>query len=127
MFIEVALRTFHALSDKQMILSKLEEVANELAGDMTSGGWTGKTVTLKYKLDTYQGTSFQEFECSWWLTLPVTVFTKAKSFDRWVSQKKEELFAVRLIDLRIAAACFSFLMGRLPLRLARSCCLRSCL
>ncbi|KAF8844303.1 DNA/RNA polymerase [Paxillus ammoniavirescens] len=89
-------RTFHALSDKQMILSKLEEVANELAGDMASGGWTGKTVTLKYKLDTYQ------------------VFTRAKSFDRWVSQKKEELFAIgkelllaelpltiRLIGLRV--------------------------
>lgn len=38
-----------------MILSKLEDVADELARDMVSGGWTGKTVTLKYKLDTYQG------------------------------------------------------------------------
>ncbi|KIK92141.1 hypothetical protein PAXRUDRAFT_830241 [Paxillus rubicundulus Ve08.2h10] len=89
-------RTFHALSDKQMILSKLEEVANELAGDMASGGWTGKTITLKYKLDTYQ------------------VFTKAKSFDRWVSQKKDDLFTIgkelllaelpltiRLIGLRV--------------------------
>ncbi|KAF8444610.1 hypothetical protein L210DRAFT_3530321 [Boletus edulis BED1] len=89
-------RTFRALSDKQMILSKLEDVADELARDMASGGWTGKTVTLKYKLDTYQ------------------VFTRAKSFDRWVSQKKEELFAIgkelllpelpltiRLIGLRI--------------------------
>ncbi|KAG6375358.1 hypothetical protein JVT61DRAFT_2913 [Boletus reticuloceps] len=79
-----------------MILSKLEDVADELARDMVSGGWTGKTVTLKYKLDTYQ------------------VFTRAKSFDRWVSQKKEELFAIgkelllpelpltiRLIGLRI--------------------------
>ncbi|KIJ67784.1 hypothetical protein HYDPIDRAFT_107278 [Hydnomerulius pinastri MD-312] len=89
-------RTFRALSDKQAILSKLDEVANELAEDMTSGGWTGKTVTLKYKLDTYQ------------------VFTRAKSFDRWVSQKKEDLFAIgkelllaelpltiRLIGLRV--------------------------
>ncbi|KAF9227351.1 DNA/RNA polymerase [Gyrodon lividus] len=89
-------RTFRALKDEQMILSKLEEVANELAEDMTSGGWTGKTVTLKYKLDTYQ------------------VFTRAKSFDRWVSQKKDELFAIgkelllpelpltiRLIGLRV--------------------------
>lgn len=38
-----------------MILAKLEDVADELARDMVSGGWTGKTVTLKYKLDTYQG------------------------------------------------------------------------
>ena len=49
------IRTFRALSDKQTILSKLEDIAEELAGDMVSGGWTGKTVTLKYKLDTYQG------------------------------------------------------------------------
>ncbi|KAF8554205.1 DNA/RNA polymerase [Imleria badia] len=89
-------RTFRALSDKQMILSKLEDVADELARDMVSGGWTGKTVTLKYKLDTYQ------------------VFTRAKSFDRWVSQKQEDLFAIgkelllpelpltiRLIGLRV--------------------------
>jgi len=89
-------RTFRALSDKQMILSKLEDVADELARDMVSGGWTGKTVTLKYKLDTYE------------------VFTRAKSFDWWVSQKKEDLFAIgkelllpelpltiRLIGLRV--------------------------
>ncbi|KAH7916561.1 IMS-domain-containing protein [Hygrophoropsis aurantiaca] len=89
-------RTFHALSDKQQIFNKLEEVAAELSGDMDNGGWTGKTVTLKYKLDTYQ------------------VFTRAKSFDRWVSSKKEDLFAVgkellipelpvtiRLIGLRV--------------------------
>ncbi|KAH0827869.1 IMS-domain-containing protein [Lanmaoa asiatica] len=89
-------RTFRALSDKHMILSKLEDVAEELARDMASGGWTGKTVTLKYKLDTYQ------------------VFTRAKSFDRWVSQNKADLFAIgkelllaelpltiRLIGLRI--------------------------
>ncbi|KAF9241588.1 IMS-domain-containing protein [Melanogaster broomeanus] len=89
-------RTFRSLSDKQMILAKLEEVANELAGDMLSGGWTGKTVTLKYKLDTYE------------------VFTRAKSFDHWVSQNKEDLFAIgkelllpelpltiRLIGLRV--------------------------
>ncbi|KAH7925515.1 IMS-domain-containing protein [Leucogyrophana mollusca] len=89
-------RTFHALSDKSQIFRKLEEVAAELEGDMVSGGWTGKTVTLKYKLDTYQ------------------VFTRAKSFDRWVSSKKEDLFAIgkellipelpltiRLIGLRV--------------------------
>ena len=42
---------------------------------MEEEGWTGKTVTLKFKLDTYQ------------------VFTRAKSFNHWVS-KKEELFGV---------------------------------
>ena len=48
-------RTFHAIGDKELILEKLEEVAAELQDDMENSGWTGKTVTLKYKLDTYQG------------------------------------------------------------------------
>lgn len=48
-------RTFSPLNDKFAILQKLEEVAAELEGDMESNGWTGKTVTLKFKLDTYQG------------------------------------------------------------------------
>lgn len=54
---ESRIRTFRALSDKHLIFSKLEDVADELGNDMVSGGWTGKTVTLKYKLDTYQGNS----------------------------------------------------------------------
>ncbi|KAF8210190.1 hypothetical protein K438DRAFT_142942 [Mycena galopus ATCC 62051] len=57
--------------------------------------WTGRTITLKYKLDSFE------------------VFTRAKSSDRWIS-KKEDLFAVgqelllhelpltlRLIGLRV--------------------------
>lgn len=89
-------RTFHALSNKTQILRKLEEVAGELGDDMVREGWTGKTVTLKFKLDTFQ------------------VFTRAKSFDRWVSSNKEDLFAIgkellllelpltlRLIGLRV--------------------------
>ncbi|KAI0075742.1 DNA/RNA polymerase [Panus rudis PR-1116 ss-1] len=89
-------RTFSAISDKENIFQKLEEVAAELEHDMQSDGWTGKTVTLKYKLDTYQ------------------VFTRAKSFDRWISTKKEDLLAIgkellipelplriRLIGLRV--------------------------
>jgi hypothetical protein len=49
------LRTFNALGDKDRILQKLEEVASELEDDMERNGWTGRTVTLKFKLDTYQG------------------------------------------------------------------------
>ena len=60
-----AIRTFRALSNKEMILSKLGAVADELASDMVSGGWTGKTVTLKYKLDTYQGNGPASFAFSW--------------------------------------------------------------
>jgi DNA polymerase kappa len=48
-------RTFTPLGDKQKILGKLEEVAEELEEDMETNGWTGRTVTLKYKLDIYQG------------------------------------------------------------------------
>lgn len=47
--------TFHPIGDKAKILEKLEEVAAELEEDMQRTGWTGKTVTLKYKLDTYEG------------------------------------------------------------------------
>jgi len=88
-------RTFAPIGQKEKILEKLNEVAAELEKDMDQNGWTGRTVTLKYKLDTYQ------------------VFTRAKSFDRWVSTKEElyntgkELLApefplkIRLIGLRV--------------------------
>ncbi|KAF4567617.1 hypothetical protein EYR40_006618 [Pleurotus pulmonarius] len=88
-------RTFSPLSSTKDMLDKLEEVAAELESDMESSGWTGRTVTLKFKLDTFQ------------------VFTRAKSLNHWVN-KKEELFAVgkellfpelpisiRLIGLRV--------------------------
>ena len=48
-------RTFNPISDQQRILEKLKEVAAELEDDMNRTGWTGRTVTLKYKLDTYEG------------------------------------------------------------------------
>lgn len=62
---------------------------------MERGGWTGRTVTLKYKLDTFE------------------VFTRAKSFNRWIKTKSElyeagkELLhpewplCLRLIGLRV--------------------------
>jgi hypothetical protein len=62
---------------------------------MERGGWTGRTVTLKYKLDTYE------------------VFTRAKTFNRWIKTKSElyeagrELLQpewplrIRLIGLRV--------------------------
>ena len=62
---------------------------------MESGGWTGRTVTLKFKLDTYE------------------VFTRAKTFNRWIKTKTElyeagrELLQpewplrIRLIGLRV--------------------------
>ncbi|KAJ7703238.1 hypothetical protein B0H17DRAFT_96698 [Mycena rosella] len=88
-------RTFPPLGDKQKILEKLHEVCVELESDMEETQWTGRTITLKYKLDTFE------------------VFTRAKSSTRWIS-KKEDLFAIgqelllpelpltiRLIGLRV--------------------------
>lgn len=48
-------RTFPTLDDKTQILQKLEEIALELEIDMAESGWTGRTVTLKFKLDNYKG------------------------------------------------------------------------
>ena len=42
-------RTFNTISDKDQILKKLEEIATELEDDMTESGWSGRTITLKYK------------------------------------------------------------------------------
>ncbi|VDC06396.1 unnamed protein product [Peniophora sp. CBMAI 1063] len=88
-------RTFNTISDKDTILKKLEEIATELENDMTESGWSGRTITLKYKLDTFQ------------------TFTRAKSSDRYISSKAD-LFAIgkelllpewplrlRLIGLRV--------------------------
>ncbi len=50
-------RTFNPIDDKEKLLQKLEEISVELEEDMARNGWTGRTITLKYKLDTYQGMS----------------------------------------------------------------------
>ena len=65
------------------MVEKLEEIAAELEEDMKDTGWTGKTVTLKFKTDTFQ------------------VCTRAKSLGHWV-MKKEELLSVSFPSL-----CFS--------------------
>ncbi|KAF9459808.1 hypothetical protein BDZ94DRAFT_1284217 [Collybia nuda] len=88
-------RTFSPLSDPTQIFLRLDEIVTELENDMEQNGWAGRTITLKYKLDTYQ------------------VFTRAKSFDRWIT-KKEDLYitgkeliqpefplTIRLIGLRV--------------------------
>ena len=43
------------MNDRERILEKLSEISVELEKDMLEIGWIGRTVTLKYKLDTYQG------------------------------------------------------------------------
>ncbi|KAF9653959.1 DNA/RNA polymerase [Thelephora ganbajun] len=88
-------RTFNPLEDKIEILRKLEEVAEELEGDMAEKGWAGRTVTLKFKRSTYE------------------VCTRAKATDHWVTKKDDLLnigkellmpefhLSLRLIGLRV--------------------------
>ncbi|KAJ3844174.1 DNA/RNA polymerase [Lentinula raphanica] len=90
-------RTFHPLGDKDKILQKLEEVAEELENDMAHTGWAGRTVTLKYKLDNYQ------------------VFTRAKSFERWIT-RKDDLFALAT-DQRSLKTGKELLLPELPLKI----------
>lgn len=79
------------MDNREKILEKLEEVAGELESDMLDSGWVGKTVTLKYKIENYQGTPLLLYSSL--LTCANLVFTRAKAFTSWVT-KKEELFAV---------------------------------
>lgn len=73
-------------------MQKLDEVATDLENDMEQNGWAGRTVTLKYKLDTYQGRRYG-YLCGMHL-MSCAVFTRAKSFDGWIT-KKEDLYTVR--------------------------------
>ena len=47
-------RTFNPISDRDTLLAKLEEIAGTLEEDLADTGWSGKTITLKYKLNTFQ-------------------------------------------------------------------------
>lgn len=98
---EGAFRTFSSLGDKEKILQKLQEIAAELEKDMSRNGWTGRTVTLKYKLDTYQGKRFVWIFVSF-TSFSFEVFTRAKTFDRYVFTK-EELYLVSPL-----AACVQY-------------------
>lgn len=77
------------------ILEKLSDISNELEKDMDESGWTGRTVTLKYKLDTYQGNRYCAIHSFFINQFVFVVFTRAKSLDYWVSMK-EDLFSVSL-------------------------------
>lgn len=86
----------------------LEHIASELESDMSSNGWVGKTVTLKYKLDTYQGEALASQLVFKQLNLApprlAIVFTRAKSLSRYISSK-EELFSVRSTLLSSQMPC----------------------
>ncbi|KAG8926671.1 hypothetical protein FRC01_008524 [Tulasnella sp. 417] len=67
--------TFHATSNVEELFKKLEKCAESLAEDLQEKSFAGRTVTLKYKLDTFK------------------LFTRAKSCNRYVSTK-EDLLAI---------------------------------
>ncbi|KAG8942510.1 hypothetical protein FRC00_011788, partial [Tulasnella sp. 408] len=67
--------TFHATSNVEELFKKLEKCAESLAEDLQDKSFAGRTVTLKYKLDTFK------------------LFTRAKSCNRYVSTK-EDLLAI---------------------------------
>ena len=54
---ETLYRTFRPINSYEKMVEKLEEIATELEEDMKDTGWTGRTVTLKFKTDTFQGKS----------------------------------------------------------------------
>ena len=58
---------------------------------MEENGWTGRTVTLKYKLETFQGNGLIHVVAL--LKHYIPVFTRSKSFDRWI-KSKEDLYQV---------------------------------
>ncbi|CAE6515988.1 unnamed protein product [Rhizoctonia solani] len=84
-------RTFHPQSDPKVLLETLDKIAEGLAKDCEKRcrigaipevgynaecacrGWAGKTLTLKYKLDTYQS------------------FSRAKSLPKWTMTKEDIL------------------------------------
>ncbi|KAG9104085.1 hypothetical protein FRC06_005568 [Ceratobasidium sp. 370] len=68
-------RTFQPQRDPKVLLETLEKIAEGLANDCEKRGWAGKTLTLKYKLDTYQS------------------FSRAKSLAKW-TMKKEDILPV---------------------------------
>ncbi|KAF8513145.1 IMS-domain-containing protein [Hysterangium stoloniferum] len=87
--LHLSFRTFNPISDSATIIEKLNCCAAELEADMKSTGWAGQTITLKYKLDTYQGESYR---------IP-DLFTRAKSLTRYVSSKAD-LFSIGMGLLR---------------------------
>ncbi|KDN38737.1 hypothetical protein RSAG8_09287, partial [Rhizoctonia solani AG-8 WAC10335] len=85
-------RTFHPQSDSKVLLETLDKIAEGLAKDCENRGWTGKTLTLKYKLDTYQS------------------FSRAKSLPKWTMTKEDILLHAQELLLKEFPLCLR-LMG----------------
>jgi len=95
----VTRRTFNPIENKIEILRKLEEVAEELEGDMAAKGWAGRTVTLKFKRSTYEGEELSDLTLDCAIRYRICVVCiRAKATNHLVT-KKDELFNVRPIRL----------------------------
>jgi len=67
-------RTFAPTSDKAKLMEKLEHVAEELEEDAAHGSWAGRTITLKYKLDTHQSKSYALISDDWFIIVRLSVY-----------------------------------------------------
>ncbi|CAE6434629.1 unnamed protein product [Rhizoctonia solani] len=85
-------RTFNPQNDPKILLETLDKIAEGLAKDCDNRGWAGKTLTLKYKLDTYQS------------------FSRAKPLPKWVMTKEEILPHAQELLLKEFPLCLR-LMG----------------
>lgn len=54
-------RTFHTVSSLPALLDKLENIAASLEADLERTGFAGRTITLKYKLDTFKCQSISTY------------------------------------------------------------------
>ncbi|KAJ1304437.1 hypothetical protein OPQ81_005584 [Rhizoctonia solani] len=85
-------RTFHPQNDSKVLLETLDNIAEGLAKDCEKRGWAGKTLTLKYKLDTYQS------------------FSRAKPLPKWSMTKEDILPHAQELLLKEFPLCLR-LMG----------------
>lgn len=88
-------RTFQPQRDSKVLLETLDKIATGLAEDCAQRGWAGKTLTLKYKLDTYQS------------------FSRAKALPKWAMTKEDILPHAQGLLLKEFPLCLRLLGLRL--------------
>ncbi|KAL1411451.1 hypothetical protein Q8F55_002407 [Vanrija albida] len=89
-------RTFRDKSDDAEILAELESIAEELEKDLSTLQYSGKTVTLKYKLHTYENKTRA-------LSLKKFVNTKDEILPIALDLMRKELpVQVRLLGIRLS-------------------------
>ncbi|KAB5595162.1 DNA polymerase kappa subunit [Ceratobasidium theobromae] len=88
-------RTFQPQRDPKVLLDTLDKIAAGLAEDCEQRGWAGKTLTLKYKLDTFQS------------------FSRAKTLPKWTMTKEDILPHAQELLLKEFPLCLRLLGLRL--------------